>query len=491
MNKIRFFVIINIFLINILCAQVFDSVAFDKKVDSLMNIWKIPGCSIAIVKDSSVFYSKGYGFADIEEKIKAESNTIYGIASCSKAITCFALGLLHEQNKLDWFKPVNNYYPEFILNDPYISANITALDMVTHRSGYAAHDMLWYNNRKTRKELVGLMKYLVPNKSFRSYFQYNNLMYIAAGELIEKISGKTWEEFVKENIFNPLEMNNSSFSINDVKNNKKNSSRYVLNNNKPEKIELLNADNIGGAGSINSTVEDMANWLIMHINKGKFKGKTIISESELQFLQKPVMTVHTPIAYPELFYLSYAPGWYVTAYKGELILRHAGALDGVSTLTSFMPNKKIGVIVIANLDEAANFTTSLTYMIYDLLNGKELTNWSDRFLAELNSKKKGDKKNTDELKQNMTHKLVDYVGVYQNMPYGNVTITQKADGLHFTYNKFAYPLKHITFNTFEIENEYVFGNMRINFGIDVEGNITTISIPFETKTDNIIFTKIK
>ncbi|HPN37929.1 MAG TPA: serine hydrolase [Melioribacteraceae bacterium] len=469
-------------------AQVINEIIFNAQIDSLMKVWNIPGCSIAIVKDSTVLFSKGYGYADFENKIKANSNTIYGIASCTKAITCFALGLLNQQNKMDWFTPVNNYYHEFILSDPYITANITPLDLVTHRSGYPANDMLWYNSGKTRKELISLVKYLKPSKSFRSYFQYNNLMYIAAGELVEKISGTTWENFIQENIFTPLEMTNSSFLIKDVIQNENNSSRYLLKDNKPIKIEMLDADNIGGAGSINSTVLDMSNWLIMNINNGKFKGKQIISEAEIQFLHKPVMTVHSPIAYPELFYSSYALGWYVSCYKGNKILRHAGALDGVSTLTSFMPDKKLGIIIIANLDEAANFTTSVTYMIYDILNRYDLTDWSNRFLNEkikandLTNKEIIDKKPT-------THKLISYLGDYYNLPYGKVTITEKNENLYLNYNKFTIPLKHITYNNFEANESYVFGNMIINFEIDKEGNIYKLNIPFESKTDDIEFIK--
>ncbi len=488
-KKNSLFVFMFFILLSKIYSQEFDTNSFDLKVDSLMRVWNIPGCSISIVKDSSILYSKGYGFADIENNVRAEISTIYGIASCSKAITCFALGLLSEQNKLDWSKPINFYYPEFILSDPYITANITALDLVTHRSGYPANDMLWYNSGKSREELVELIRYLIPNKSFRSYFQYNNLMYIAAGELVEKISGKTWEEFVNEKIFNPLEMKNSTFSINDVKNNKKNSLRYIFKNNKHEKIEMLNADNIGGAGSINSTVSDMSNWLIMQINKGMFKGKRVISESELQFLQKPVMAIHTPIVYPELFYLSYACGWYVTTYKGDIILRHAGALDGVSTLTSFMPDKKYGVIVVANLDEAANFTSSVTYFIYDLLNKNTLTKWSDRFIDEIVNNKPAENLIDNSEKQSITHKLSDYIGEYNNLPYGKVIISNKNGVLYFGYNAFNFPLKHLSYNTFEIENEYVFGNMKINFEIDFEGNIKKLSIPFERRTENVVFLK--
>jgi len=486
-NKLKPVIILIILFFTNVYSQKFNSSDFDVKIDSLMKIWHIPGCSIAIVKDSTLLYTKGYGYADIENKINANSNTIYGIASCSKAITCFALGLLSEQKKMDWDIPVRYYFPEFILEDSYISANITPLDLVTHRSGYAANDMLWYKSGKSRSELIELMRYLKPNKLFRTTFQYNNLMYVVAGQLIEKISGVTWENFVKENIFIPLEMKNSSFSIKDVVNNPNNSARYLLKNNIPTKIDMLDADNIGGAGSINSTVNDMANWLIMQVNKGNFKGKQIISESELNFLQKPAMAVGNLIAYPELYYLNYACGWYVTTYKGDLILRHAGALDGVSTLTSFMPDKKLGIIVIANLDEAANFTTSVSYLAYDLLNGNKLTDWSDRFIKE-NTEANSNTNNESEI-HSKTHSLSSYLGEYYNLPYGKIIIYTKNDKLFFKYNMFDIPLKHITYNTFELEDDYVFYKMRINFAIDRTGKIDKIYIPFESKIADIEFIK--
>ncbi len=489
--KILFFFLFS----QILSAQDLNTKEVDEYILKLMKDWNIPGTSIAIVKDSNLVFSKGYGFADLELKKPATANTIYGIASCSKAFTTCALGILVDQQKLDWNKPVNYYMPEFILNDPYITANINAVDLVTHRSGYPSHDFLWYSSSYNRKELIKRMRYLDYSKSFRSYFQYNNLMYMAAGELVEKISGKTWEEFVKESIFTPLEMKNSNFSVKDLDKYEDVASAYRIEKGKLLKIDHYNADNLGGAGAINSSVNEMANWLVMHLNKGQFKGKKIINDNTLAFIQKPATTVHTPIKYDELFYSSYALGWYVTAYRGNMMLRHAGALDGVSTLTTFMPQKGYGVIVIANMDYASSFTMAATLYLYDKLNNMEPVNWNERYLKEKDDDDKKAKETEEEELKNLvkgtspTHKLADYTGTYTNMPYGDVKIEEINGILNLTYNSVSANLIHHVYDTFKIDNEYMFGYMKISFVLDNEGKIKSVLLPLESRVKDIEFVK--
>ncbi len=476
-------------------AQNYDFTKIDSKINELMKVWNIPGCSIAIVKDSILLYSKGYGYADLESKREATPNTIYGIASCSKAISGCALGILADQGKFDWKKTVNYYMPDFILSDPYITSELTALDLFSHRTGYPANDFLWYGSKNTRKDLVKLMRYISLSKSFRSYFQYNNLMYVAAGELIERVSGDTWENVVQNNIFEPLEMKNSSCSIHDLSKFTDVASRYRMERGELLHIDFYNADNIGAAGSINSTVMDMSHWLIMQLNKGTYNGKQIVKPSTLAFLQKPVTVVNSSIDYPELDYLNYGIGWYVTAYQGDLFLRHAGALDGVSTLTSFMPNQKVGVIIIANLDGAKNFTMASTLFIYDVINGNEPVDWNKRFLDEKARNEEQSLKAKEETEKNIvkntkpSHNLSDYIGTYSNTPYGKFEVKLKGETLSFNYNTFSFNLKHVMYDIFEIENEYVFEYMKIHFESDMDGNVRYLFVPMEGKLEDFKFTK--
>lgn len=476
-------------------AQNYDFNKIDSKITEIMKVWKIPGCSIAIVKDSTLLYSKGYGYADLENKKAATPNTIYGIASCSKAISGCALGILADQGKFDWKKPVNYYMPDFILSDPYITSELTAVDLLSHRTGYPANDFLWYGSNNTRKDLVKLVRYIPLSKSFRSYFQYNNLMFIAAGELIERVSGDTWENVVQKKIFNPLEMKNSSFSIHDLSKFTDVASRYRMEGGELLHIDFYNADNIGAAGSINSNVIDISNWLIMQLNKGMFKGKQVVKSSTLEFLQKPAMVVNSSIDYPELDYLNYGIGWYVTAYRGDLFLRHAGALDGVSTLTSFMPNQKVGVIIIANLDGAKNFNMASTLFIYDVINGNEPVDWNKRFLDEKAVSDEKIAKAKEEEEKNIvkntkpSHKLSDYIGTYSNTPYGNFVVKLNGEKLSFSYNSFSFDLKHVMYDIFEIQNEYVFDYMKVRFETDMDGNISYLYVPMEGKSEDFKFIK--
>src|SRR5436190_14910917 len=193
---------------------------FDAFVSDVLKEWNVPGMAIGIVQSNKTIYAKGFGYRDLKQKLPVTTNTLFAIGSTTKAFTCVVLGTLVDEGKLDWDKPIRNYIPEFRLQDPHATELTTARDLVTHRTGLPRHDLVWYNNTSiSRREVVQRLPYLEPNHAFREKFQYNNLMYVVAGHLIETITGQSWEENVRQRIFGPLGITNSNFSVRDSQSN--------------------------------------------------------------------------------------------------------------------------------------------------------------------------------------------------------------------------------------------------------------------------------
>jgi len=468
---------------------------FDKFVKKSMEEWKVPSVAISIVKNGKVILSKGYGFRDIKKKLEVTPKTLFAIGSCTKAFTAVATGILVDEGKLDWDKPVREYLPFFKLHDPFTSERITPRDLLCHRCGLPRHDLMWYNSSCSREELIRRLRYLEPSQDFRYKWQYQNLMFVVAGYLIEKITGKTWEEFIRERIFKPLGMMNSNFSVEDSKKSPDFALPYLEKDGKVIEIPFRNIDNVGPAGSINSNVEEMAKWIMLNLNKGKYNGKQIISESAISQIHSPQMVISQPIKYDELFYSTYGMGWVITAYRGHLMLQHGGGIDGFTALVSFMPKDKIGIVILTNLS-GTPLTSIIAYNIYDRLLGLDQIPWNERIKEEVKKAKeqteKAKKEKDKDRKPNTkpSHPLEDYTGEYENPGYGIIKIEKEGENLKATYNSITYKLTHYHYDVFELKNELFEITKKVSFFMDKKGNINSLSIQLEPSVKDIVFTRI-
>ncbi len=290
---------------------------FDVFVEQVMKDWKVPGLAVAIVKDGQMIYAKGFGYRDVKKGLKATPDTLFAIGSnAPRPSPATALAILADEGKLDWDKPVRNYLPDLMLHDGYATAHIRPRDLVTHQSGLPRHDMVWYGSPLSRREIFDRLRHLEPSKPLHAKYQYNNLMFLTAGVLIERISGATWEDFVRKKILDPLEMKTSNFSVNDSQKIADFSLPYGENKSEVKEIPFRNIDTIGPAGSINSSVNEMSRWLLMQLGKGKYNGRQIISEKGLAETHTPQIVAGGDLKYDESFYSSYAIGWSVTSYEG-------------------------------------------------------------------------------------------------------------------------------------------------------------------------------
>ncbi|MGH7599721.1 MAG: serine hydrolase domain-containing protein, partial [bacterium] len=317
-------------------------------VDSTMKSWKVPGLAMAIVKDGEVIFSEGFGWRNIEAKLPVTPNTLFAIGSCSKAFTAACIGILADDSKVEWDTPVQKYLPTFKLHDDFASARMSPRDLVTHRSGLPRHDLLWYGSSFTRKEMFDRLQYLEPSKDFRTTYQYQNLMFMTAGYLVEQIAGGTWEDFVRNRIFSPLGMTQSNFSVTESQ---KAVDFAMPYREEKEQIKLMpfrDISAVGPAGSINSNVSEMAKWIMLNLNKGKAGETQVISEAMLAQMHTPYTAISEPIRFLETSHASYGLGWGITQYLGHKRVAHSGGIDGFSALVSLLPQDNLGLVVLTN-----------------------------------------------------------------------------------------------------------------------------------------------
>ncbi|WP_091543624.1 serine hydrolase [Thermoflexibacter ruber] len=459
----------------------------DAFVEQMRNTWNIPGCAIAVVQDGKVIHAKGYGMRDLEQNLPVTAETIFPIASNTKAFTTAGLAILVGEGKLDWDRPAKTYIPEFQLFDEYATQHITPRDMACHRSGVPRHDLVWYGAKFTRQELFTRMRYLEPNKPFRSLYQYNNHMFMALGVLIEKVSGQPWEDFIKTRLLNPLGMKNTIFSVDDLLQRPNFSWSYNYVNGKMEKMPFTsNVDAMGPTGGIKSNVLDLSNWVIMQLGKGKFSGNQIVPEKELAQTHTPqVVVAPMELKYEEYSYGNYGMGWAVNEYKDHLRVMHNGSIEGFRSQITLFPRKNIGIIMLTNTGVANYwFVNVISNYISDKLLNLPVTDWSTRLKIEQSEAKNLELKNAsapDTIKIANTqpsHSLTSFAGIYEHPAYGEFTVIFQNNALKGSFKIFDFDLLHYHYDTFQTKSAN-FDKQKVTFYTNAQGQIDKLGIILE------------
>jgi len=470
--------------------------AFRLLADSLRIKRNTPGMAIGMVLDGKVLLNEGYGLRDLDKKLPVTANTLFAIGSSSKAFTTADLAILADQGSLDWDKPVVSYIPDFKLFDDFSTQKMNAIDLTCHRSGLPRHDLMWYGSGLSRQQIFERLRYLKPNKSLRTTWQYNNLMFMSAGCLIERISGKTWEAFTKENIFIPLGMTNSNFSVNDLQKSKDAALGYSTKDKKNTRLDYRNLDAIGPAGSINSSSTDMLQWVKLHLNGGKVGEKQVLSAAEMTHLHQPQMLMDYPGAArnPELYDLAYALGWITHRHRGLKVVEHGGNIDGFSALVYLVPEKDFGLVMLTNQNAAA-VTGVLARYATDMILGLETTDWNARTYGddgELAEDEKDEKKPEPRriAGTQPSHKPADYLGEYEHPGYGRVEIQETASGLQLKFNSFKLSMEHWHYDVYKAADTILDLSMMINFHSDPNGAIHQLSVNLDPNLEDEVFSKV-
>lgn len=503
MIRITFILIVVLLLINpVLYAKKstgkINLKGFPQFVEKMLKEWEVQGAAVSIVKDGKLVFARGFGYRDVKNKLAVTPDTLFAIGSCTKAFTATVLGILVDEGKLEWDKPVRTYLPSFKLQDPVASEQMTPVDLVTHRSGLPRHDLIWYGSPAARKDLFKRLQFLEPSKGFRSTFQYNNLMFMTAGYMAGKITGMSWEELVQKKIFDPLGMKTSNFSVKDSQKAKDFSFPYSKRDEKIVKIPFRNIDEIGPAGSINSSVNEMAQWILLNLNKGKIGDKQVISEKTLQTLHTPRMVTAPLSKDKEFLYSAYGMGWGISAYRGHPVVAHGGGIDGFISRVVFLPRDNAGIVVLTNTDRGgSSFCSVIAFNVMDRILRLPQVSWSKRLKErDEEAKKKAEekkKKQDMDRKSNTkpSHSLEDYTGEYENPGYGILTIEKEGEQLKAVFNDLHYKVQHYHYDIFELSSERN-GDRKIkaHFHTDVKGNISRVSIPFQRGVKDIEFTRV-
>jgi CubicO group peptidase (beta-lactamase class C family) len=474
---------------------------FDQFVESAMKSWSVPGLAVAIVKDGKVVLAKGYGLRNVQGKLPVTPDTLFAIGSSTKAFTTMALGILVEEGKLAWDEPVTNYLPAFELKDKVAGAGMTPRDLVTHRSGLPRHDLVWYNANRSRAEIVAGLKYLEPNESFREKFQYQNLMFLTAGHLAAEVAGMSWEEVIRTRILDPLGMKNSNFAVGVSQKGRDFATPYTLKEKIAVDIPFRIIDTVGPAGSINSSVNDMAKWLQLNLGGGAIAGNRIVAARQVQDMHRPQMVIQTfPGLFedPEIQQPAYGLGWFVESYRGKKRVHHGGAIDGFMAQVSFLPSEGVGVVVLTNLG-GNPLPDIVARHASDRLMGLEPIDWNGRALKRREVSEKATasaKKAAGEERKVGTkpaHTLAEYAGEYAHPAYGSVIVAANGESLSARFHDMPMRLNHWHFETFRADlEEKSLAELKLffQFFTDAQGEVDRLTVPFEPSVEPIAFKKL-
>jgi CubicO group peptidase (beta-lactamase class C family) len=489
--KTRFLLLLSIFTVAFTFSQTKEQIShLDAYYQKSLDEWHIPGMAIAIVKDGKIVFSKGYGFADLNKKTKVNGNTLFAIASNSKAFTASSIAQLVDQGKLKWTDKVVDYLPYYKLYDDYTTQNTTIEDLLCHRNGLKTFsgDLLWYGTTLSQEYIINAQQHLKPIFPFRTQFGYSNIAFIAAGKIIEKVTDTTWTDYVSTHFLKPLKMDRTLTSTNQIANSTNVATPYFYENGKHFSLEWVNWDNMAPAGALISSVNDYAKWLILNANEGVFNETTFLSKKSFQNMTTPHTNFKVRKNDQKHHFKSYGLGWGLQDYQGYKIVGHGGGYDGMISKSTFVPEKKLGIIVLTNSLNwlpTAIVNKSLDVILADDLKGKD---WSKDFLT---IKENQDKAANVKLSKNekLRYKIQkshfdfsDYTGIYTDKMYGTVTIKLDKNQLHFSMDNtpiYQANLQHWNGHIFTFRFDTSLSSLpegKLWFDVDKNSKIKTLHI---------------
>src|SRR6185295_2542998 len=421
---------------------------FDDYMARVLKDWNGPGIGVGIVVGDQLVFAKGYGYRDYGKKLPFTPGTVCPIASNTKLFTAVAAGMLVEDGKLTWDRPVRESVPSIRFYNEELNNSVTLRDMLSHRTGITRHDTIWYKSDFTRKELFDRLRYLEPQEPMRTAYLYNNLMFAGVGYLIELQSGKTWEQFVRERILQPLDMRSTGYTIAEMT---KAPEHGVGFTEKRDTFDLYQTpyyediEGVAPCGAIVSNIDDLSHWLIALMNDGMYHGKQVLPPDVLKQTLQPAISLPNTGAeqrgFWELLNSAYGMGRWTASYRGHLIAYHGGDLPGFHSQVSFMPKEKIGVIVLVVGNHTAPLYNYISYNVYERLLGMDQTPWIQRGLdirlkgkaANTVARKKAGEDRVPNTKP--SHALADYAGEYEHPAYGVLKIGLHGAALQFDFHK--------------------------------------------------------
>jgi len=472
-------------------------------IDTLFNrILKdqgVAGFAVAVVKGDEVIYSKGFGYRDVENKKPVTPNTLFAIGSASKAFTGSLLGLLRKDGKLSFEDKAVSLLPQLRFYNEEMNSQIILRDLMAHRTGLSRYDFSWLLfNTANRDSIIARVKYMKPTAAVREKWFYNNFMYLAQGMIVERLSGKTWEQNIKEKFFTPLEMTRSNTDIKAFQQDSDASLPYTLTKeNEIKKVDYYNINGMGPAGSINSSVNDMANWLKVWISGGSFKKKEILPVDYVREAasSQMVMEPELPGAHDDIFLANYGLGWMIGSYRGHYMVEHGGNINGFSANVAFLPSDQLGVVVLSN-QNGSQVPALVRNSIVDCILELKPIDWNGEAREKAKAGRLANKesKKSPVLNTGLQRPLKDYTGSFENPAYGIIKVKLENNNLYTVLSDEKVLLKHMYYDVFDprsIDKKGVAdttqSNLMFNFSSGVDGKIQGVGIFLDGSEKPVMF----
>lgn len=467
-------------------APSFDKARLDQMAEAARQSFSVPGLALAIVHNDQIVHLGAYGTRDLKTKAPLTPDSLFEIASTSKAFAAAAVALLADEKKLAFDDPVRKHLEYFRLSDPLANENVTIRDLLCHRTGLSRHDALWARTPFSREDIIRRAAFLPLSKQFRQEYQYQNIMFLTAGELAAKAAGApSWDDFMKQRFFTPLEMKRTTTRHAEAIAEEDRAMPHRKRAAAIESYDWINYDNVGAAGAINSSARDLAQWVRLQLAGGEFNGRRLISKKNLEETWQPHMvqrlTAENRALNPGVTQITYALGWNIVHYQGRMILSHSGVLSGFRARVTLIPEQNLGFVLLANLD-STDAPEALNYALLDhLLDLPTKRDWKAHLLAERakadarEAKQRAARESKRVANTKPSRELDRYAGAYEHPAYGRVQIAATATGLTIEWAGYRPTLEHYHYDTFTPKGANApFANRQATFLLNAEGEPTRL-----------------
>ena len=464
---------------------------FDAYMARGLREFQVPGAAVAVVKDGKVVLARGYGVRRLGDPAPVDAHTVFAIASNTKAFTTAALAMLVEEDKLRWDDPVTRYLPDFQLYDPYVSREITVRDLVSHRSGLGlgGGDLLWLGTTYRRDEIVHRIRALKPASSFRSRYAYQNIMFLVAGQVIEAVSGRSWDDFVRDRIFAPLGMAESNASVRALTPGTDFASPHARVGNVVQPVPFDTVDQIAAVGGINANVSDLARWMMVQLDSGRVGDRRLYSAASAREMWSPATIVPIDQPAPGLEALqpnfsAYGLGWFLRDYRGHKIVTHTGGLAGMISRVLLVPDQRLGIAVLTNQEES--LINPVAYRILDAYLRAPATDWIAAFRRETD-RQRADAEAVERRLASARHAqagpslpLRQYAGRYVDAMYGAAGISREGTGLVLRFlpaPRWIADLEHWQYDTFVAHwRDHYTPDAFVSFALNPDGSVSQVKL---------------
>lgn len=459
----------------------------DAYVARAMSTWNVPGLSLAVVRNDSVLYVKGYGVRSISAKAPVDGRTLFAIGSNSKAFTAAAIAMLVSDGTMHYDDPATRYLPWFQLYDPWVTREATIRDLLTHRIGLGRQEAIWYATNFSRDDVLRRVRFLKPAFSFRSQFGYSNVMYLAAGQAAAAAAHSEWDALIRDRIFGPLSMTSSNTTVRALAGNADVATPHGVAHDTLYELHYRNVDDIAPAGAINSNAVDLAQWLRFQLADGVYNGKRLVSTEAFRENHVPQTIIATAdesdSAGSLSHVLSYGMGWVVSDYRRHDFWTHTGGIDGMLSLVSTLPQQRFGIVILTNQNEGGILAPLQRWIFDRELGITPVRDWSAEMrLPALAAQAAGDSAERLAARQREPNTkpslpLSAYVGIYGDSTYGDVAITLANGELSMRRGELHGPLVHWHHDVFQERwADRQLGTNFVEFSVDPENTVSELTI---------------